>query len=103
MTAGFRMYGLYRFQVLATFAIFVIAGVGILVADIVDSKPPVPLAFLLLWIAAACWCGYWFLLRICYRIDVANGVLRWGHSAPLRQRAGQRTAWGTPDVPIYYH
>lgn len=82
MTASFRMGGMYRFQVRAIFAIFILAGVGFLVADIVGAKSPVPPAFLLLWIAAGCWCGYWFLLRICYRIDVADGVLHW--ATPLR-------------------
>ncbi len=64
------------------FAIFILVGVGLLVADIVEAKPPVPIVFVLLWIAALCWLGYWFLLRICYRIDVANGVLGW--ATPLR-------------------
>ena len=82
MTASFRMRGLYRFQIRAMFAIFSLVGVGFLVADFVEAKPPVPVAFVLLWIAALCWLGYWFLLRICYRIDVADGVLRW--ATPLR-------------------
>ena len=76
------MRGIYRFQVSATFAIFVLVVVGFLVADIVEAKPPVPVVFVLLYISALCWLGYWFLLRICYRIDVANGVLHW--ATPLR-------------------
>ncbi len=76
------MYRLYRFQILATFLILVAAGIGLTAAEATGAKHMPPVWFVLLWIAALGWNGYWFLLRLCWRLDLADGVVHW--FTPLR-------------------
>lgn len=71
----YRMYSLYRVQILATFALATIIAVGLAIAAAMTS-PPV-LVFVALWVAALLWNGYWFLLRIVYDLVLDGDVLRW--------------------------
>jgi hypothetical protein len=48
-----------------------------------DDGPPV--WFIAVWYFALVWNGYWFLFRLCYRIELDGGVLRW--FTPLRHGA----------------
>jgi hypothetical protein len=75
------MYRLYRAQVLVSFAIFGATVPLVIAASLGDRDGPT-LLFVLAWIAVLCWNAYWFLLRLCYRVDLQDGILRW--RAPLR-------------------
>ena len=75
-TFGWRLPRWYRLQVMGTFGVAVAVGIVVLAAG------PSSASFAVLWAAAVCWNGYWFLLRIVYQLEVADGVLRW--RAPLR-------------------
>jgi hypothetical protein len=73
------MYRLYRVQMLVSFAIF---GATVPLVVVVGDRDGRTLLFLLVWIAVLGWNAYWFLLRLCYRLDLQDGILRW--RAPLR-------------------
>lgn len=55
----------------------------LLVAASLGSKDWPPLLFALLWIAILGWNAYWFLLRLCYRIELREARLCWW--APARR------------------
>jgi hypothetical protein len=78
-TFGWRLPWLYRLQVMGTVGVLAVVGV------VMPAAGAAPAWFAVLWVAALCWNGYWFLLRIVHQLEVAAGVLRW--RAPLR--AGQ--------------
>jgi hypothetical protein len=102
--ASYRLYRLYRLQVLVTFAIFGATAPVALSASPGDRDGP-PLLFALAWIAVLCWNAYWFLLRLCYRLDLEDGILRWwaplrsGH-APLTGLRALRPARLGPNVAV---
>jgi hypothetical protein len=75
-TFGWRLPRWYRLQVIGTFGVAVAVGIVVLAAGTSSASVAV------LWAAAVCWNAYWFLLRIVYQLEVADGVLRW--QAPLR-------------------
>jgi hypothetical protein len=82
VTASFRMYRSYRVQLLAMFTIFVAFGIGLAVTEAAGARHMPPVWFVLLWLAALAWNGYWFLFRLCYRLELADGVVHW--FTPLR-------------------
>jgi hypothetical protein len=69
------MYALWRAQILAMFAVFVVAGVLMVVAIAAGSGPPV--WFAAFWLAALVWNSYWFLFRIAYQLDLTERELYW--------------------------
>jgi hypothetical protein len=75
------MYGLWRVQVLGTFAACAVVGVTTLVVSLSFSFGP-PAWFAALWLLAVIWNAYWFLLRIAYRLDLSEADLSW--RTPLR-------------------
>lgn len=76
----YRMYALYRAQILAMFGLFaVIAVVFVTVAAMSNASL---LVFAALWVAALSWNGYWFLLRLVYDLELDGDVVRW--RTPLR-------------------
>jgi hypothetical protein len=75
-TFGWRLPRWYRLQVMGTFGVAVAVGIVVLAAG------PSSASFAVLLAVAVCWNAYWFLLRIVYQLEVADGVLRWW--APLR-------------------
>lgn len=99
------MYRLYRAQVLAMFAIFG-ATVPLVVAASLGDRDGPPLLFVLAWIAALGWNAYWFLLRLCYRLDLQDDTLRWraplrsGH-APLAGLRALRPARLSPNIAVF--
>jgi hypothetical protein len=78
-SASYRIYRLYRVQMLVSFAIF---GATVPLVVAVGDRDGPTLLFLLVWIAVLGWNAYWFLLRLCYRLDLQDGILHW--RAPLR-------------------
>lgn len=104
-SASYRMYRLYRAQVLVMFAIFGAAVPFVVAASLGDRDGP-PLLFVLAGIAAVGWNAYWFLLRLCHRLDLEDGVLRWwaplrsGH-APLADLRALRPVRLTPNVAVF--
>jgi hypothetical protein len=78
--ASYRVYAFYRIQVIAMFAVFAVVAVVLVVSLVVGASGP-PVGFSLFWIAAVTWNAYWFLLRVAYRVDLADRELRW--HAPL--------------------
>jgi hypothetical protein len=76
------MYRFYRVQLLAVFTLFAAAGIGLAVAEATGAKHLPPVWLVLLWVAAVGWNGYWFLLRFCWRLELADGVVHW--FTPLR-------------------
>jgi hypothetical protein len=78
------MHGLWRAQILAIFAVLSVAAVGISVASVWSKVGP-PLWFVVLWLLALVWNGYWFLVRIAYRLDLSDTELLW--RTPLRNGA----------------
>jgi hypothetical protein len=103
--ASYRMYRLYRAQLVLTFAILV-ASVPLLVTASLGDRDRPSLLFVLAWIAALCWNAYWFLLRLCYRLDLEEGILRWwaplrsGH-APLAGLRALRPMRLSPNVALF--
>ncbi len=81
MLASYRMSWLYRWQILIAFPLFAILAVVMIVAAVRHQQGP-PLAFTLLWFVTLGWNLYWFLFRLCYRIDLHEDVLYWW--APMR-------------------
>jgi hypothetical protein len=77
VTATYRMYPLYRAQVLLMMSAFAVMAV---VLPCLHHGPPG--WFTTLWIAGVVWNGYWFLLRVVYRLDLSNDQLEW--RTPLR-------------------
>jgi hypothetical protein len=82
VSASYRLSALYRPQILVAFAIFA-AFAGWLLVRLALGRLDAPLWFVLLWIGAVGWNAYWFLLRLCYRLDLDDRTLRWW--APLRR------------------
>lgn len=79
--ARYRMYALWRTQMLGTCVLFAVLAVALIAAAIAGSGPP--LAFAVLWSAGVVWTGYWFVFRIIYDLELANGELRW--RTPLKR------------------
>src|SRR4051812_26839451 len=79
----YRMYALWRVQILAMFAIFGVAAVALVVAALSGGNGSPPLVLSLLWSAIAVWNGYWFLWRVAYQLELDHEQLRWW--APLRR------------------
>ncbi len=57
-----------------------------------------PVAFTVLWVSAYLWNGYWFLLRIGFRVEVVDDVLEWRaplakRSVPIGELSGNRSMW----------
>jgi hypothetical protein len=77
----YRMYPLWRVQILGMFVLFAVVGVVVVVAGVVASSGP-PLFFALVWVLVVIWNGYWFLFRIAYRLDLTESSLAW--RTPLR-------------------
>ncbi len=80
---SYSLYRLYRLQVLVMMAIFVVAAAGLIVASIRGGRDLPPIWFRVGWIGIVFWVGYWFLLRVIYRLEVRDRELRW--EAPLRR------------------
>jgi hypothetical protein len=76
----YRMYPLWRVQILSMFVLFAVVGVVVLVAAVVASSGPS--LFALVWVLGVIWNGYWFLFRIAYRLDLTESSLAW--RTPLR-------------------
>jgi hypothetical protein len=74
------MYALWRAQILAMFAVFVVAAVFMVAAIAAGSGPPV--WFAAFWLAALVWNGYWFLFRVAYQLDLTEHEICW--RTPLR-------------------
>jgi hypothetical protein len=79
--ATYRMSLLYRWQILIAFPLFAIFAIVLVIVTVRHQQGP-PLVFTLLWIAALSWNAYWFLFRLCYRIELHEDALYWW--APLR-------------------
>lgn len=103
--ASYRMYRLYRAQVLVMFAIFGAAVPFVAAASLGDRDGP-PLLFILAGIAAVGWNAYWFLLRLCHRLDLEEGMLRWwtplrSGQAPLADLRASRPVRLTPNLAVF--
>lgn len=83
-------------SVIAILCLFAIA----IVHELLSTGDPILAAFLILWLAALAWNGYWFLFRVTYEIGVAEGTtLRWrtvatAHEAPLASVRNVRSPYG---------
>jgi hypothetical protein len=75
------MWRLYRAQVLLTHAVFGVVALVMAVRVAVEPRAT-DLGFALLWTAILIWNGYWFLARLCYRLELGDGGLYW--YTPLR-------------------
>ena len=80
-TAIYRMWTFWRLQMLAMFSLFTVVGVVGLVAAISTKSGP-PTIFVVLWLFALVWNGYWFFLRVAYQLELTGNELRW--RAPFR-------------------
>jgi hypothetical protein len=81
MLAGYRMPRWYRIQILVVFPVLAAFAIPLVIGT-VRSSCGFPLAFALIWLAALGWNAYWFLFRLCYRIDLHQNALHWW--TPLR-------------------
>jgi hypothetical protein len=100
------MYRLYRAQVIVTFAIFGVVAVPLVVAASLRDRDGPLVLFVVAWIAAFAWNAYWFLLRLCYRLDLEGGMLRWwaplrSGDAPLAGLLALRPVRLTPNVAVF--
>ena len=73
---GARVFILVFFTLMMGFGVFVVIAVA------QGDPKSTPLPFLLLWLAALLWNGYWWLWRISTRLEVRDDRVRW--MTPLR-------------------
>ena len=89
----FRPIAITVFSVLSLVAIA-------LIRELVSSHDPILVVFMVLWLAALVWNGYWFLFRIAFEICVVDGsTLRWrtmtsSYEARLDRMTGVMSPWG---------
>jgi hypothetical protein len=82
VTASFRMYRFYRFQMLAMVTFFVGIGAFLSVAEVRGDHGVPPLWWAIPWLVGAVVVGYLTLFRFCYRLELADNVVHW--FTPLR-------------------
>ncbi|HEX4017428.1 MAG TPA: hypothetical protein VHX15_11890 [Frankiaceae bacterium] len=82
VTASYQMFRYYRFQILGMFALFAVIGVVLVAAAAGGAISLHPLWFVVSWLVGVVVLGYFALLRFCYRLELADGVVHW--YAPLR-------------------
>lgn len=79
---------MFRPVAITVFALLCLVAAA-LIRELFSSHDPILVVFIVLWLAALVWNGYWFLFRIAYEVGVVNGsTLRW------------RTVLSTHEVPI---
>lgn len=78
--ACYRMYRLYRVQVISSLIFGVVVTVGLLRGLSTDKAAP--MWFVVLWVATLFWNGYWWSFRIAYSLKLDGQLLQW--RAPLR-------------------
>jgi hypothetical protein len=81
MLASYRMHPMYLVPIFIVFPLFAIVAVVTIVMAVRDPAGG-SLGFTLLWTAGVAWNAYWFLFRLCHRIDLYEDALYW--STPLR-------------------
>jgi hypothetical protein len=81
-TSLYRMFGFWRFQIIAVSVVFWLVAIAMLAADAAGAKGAPPWPFAIFWSAACAWATLNFLLRVAYELRLENGVLTW--QAPLR-------------------
>jgi len=94
-------YRLVMFRPVAITVFSVLSLVAVaLIREVFSSHDPILVVFIVLWLAALVWNGYWFLFRIAYEIGVIDGsTLRWRtmlatHEALLTRVKGVKTPFG---------
>src|SRR5262245_53731990 len=67
---------LSRPMLLAMFAVFGVAAIGLILnLAFGDSSAPAP--FVLAWVAILGWNAYWFLWRVALKLSLADGIVEW--------------------------
>ncbi|MGH2719223.1 MAG: hypothetical protein ACRDJU_11660 [Actinomycetota bacterium] len=80
LPACYRMYRLYRFQVLSSLAIGIVIAIGLFAGQ--NTGKAAPIWFVVVWVVALIWNGYWWSFRIAYSLKLDGEQLMW--RAPLR-------------------
>ena len=94
-------YRLSRFRPIAIGAIGVQCLVAIaIVRELLSTRDPILVVFILLWLGALAWNGYWFLFRMAYEIGITEGgQLHWrtvlsAHEVPLGHIENVKSPFG---------
>ena len=94
-------YRLSRFRPIAIGAMGVLCLVAIaIVRELLSTRDPILVVFILLWLGALAWNGYWFLFRMAYEIGITEGgQLHWrtvlsAHEVPLGHIENVKSPFG---------
>ena len=81
--ATYEMQRWHRPMVIVGLALVIVVAAVVITRMSAGYSDGPPLPFMLLWLAVLGWASYWWLFRICYRLELDDRMIRW--YAPLRR------------------